>query len=155
MSSAHLSVASRYSIETTGRIELFARRLSSTYPIGRLRYRKILVSENKGTSLWNFVRITLDFESLPRHVDTSIVAAQHVVVLVRQKWDKLATVVDRSNYVDYTCCGRRSTDDRRQFITLSVLLCVFYSTMRVRQRQPTCKLRLSDDKLGELCLAPS
>jgi len=61
--SVHPSVTNRYCIETTGRIELVsAWRLSSTYPT--LCHKEIYeISQNLGTSIWDFVPQTPDLEN--------------------------------------------------------------------------------------------
>jgi len=54
--SVRLSVTSRCSIETVGRIELvLACELPSTRPTVYTVLRNSVISKNKGTSLWNFV----------------------------------------------------------------------------------------------------
>jgi len=63
---------------------------------------------------------------VPRHVDRrSELSTYSSVTVVDVHLDKTeVTGLRRSNSVDSTCDGGRSTDDRRQFITLSVHVCV-------------------------------
>jgi len=100
---------SRCSIKTAERIQIvLTQRLPPTYPIPC--YKEIQVSEkNKGI---------LNFATARR-------SSQRAVNLVRQR-STISTTISGDR--------RRSTDDRRQFITLSVHLCVQYDTREAARR---------------------
>ena len=109
-----MSVTSVYSIETAEQIQLFSAQKLYRQLILQYVKRELGYLRNDGISLWKFVSNSELRGISPYQID-------------RRKF-----------------CQLHSTDDHRQFIILSVYLCVLYNAMVVMLRVSRFCLRLAN-----------